>query len=47
VADVQGQQPEQQQPGPVTTAQMDPKPQDKMTDYVWRGLLEGKRKIRS
>jgi NAD(P)-dependent dehydrogenase (short-subunit alcohol dehydrogenase family) len=45
VADVQGQQPEQQQPGPGTTAQMEPKPQDEMTDYVGRGLLDGKRAL--
>jgi NAD(P)-dependent dehydrogenase (short-subunit alcohol dehydrogenase family) len=45
VADVQGQQPEQQQPGPGTTARMEPKPQDEMTDYVGRGLLDGKRAL--
>lgn len=45
MADVQGQQPEQQQPGPGTTAQMEPTPRDEMTDYVGRGLLEGKRAL--
>ena len=45
MADVQGQQPEQQQPGPGTTAQMEPRPQDEMTDYVGRGLLDGKRAL--
>ena len=45
MADVQGQQPEQQQQGPGTTAQMDPHPQDEMTDYVGRELLEGKRAL--
>ena len=45
MADVQGQQPEQQQPGPGTTARMEPKPQDEMTDYVGRGLLDGKRAL--
>ncbi len=45
MVDVHGQQPEQQQPGPGTTAQMDPKPQDEMADYVGRGLLEGKRAL--
>lgn len=43
--DVEGQQPEQEQPGPGTTAKMDPTPQDEMTDYVGRGLLEGKRAL--
>ena len=45
MVDVHGQQPDQQQPGPGTTAQMDPKPQDEMADYVGRGLLEGKRAL--
>ncbi len=45
MGEVQGQQPEQQQPGPGTTADMDPKPQDEMSDYVGRGLLEGKRAL--
>jgi NAD(P)-dependent dehydrogenase (short-subunit alcohol dehydrogenase family) len=45
VVDVHGQQPEQQQSGPGTTTQMDPKPQDEMADYVGRGLLEGKRAL--
>ena len=45
MADVHGQQPEQQQPGPGTTAQMEPQPQDEMTDYVGRGLLKGKRAL--
>jgi NAD(P)-dependent dehydrogenase (short-subunit alcohol dehydrogenase family) len=45
VADVHGEQPEQQQPGPGTTAQMEPQPQDEMTDYVGRGLLKGKRAL--
>jgi len=45
VTDVQGQQPEQQQPGPGTTADMDPQPRDEMTGYVGSGLLEGKRAL--
>lgn len=45
MAEVQGQQPEQHQPGPGTTAEMDPKPQDEMADYVGSGLLEGKRAL--
>ena len=45
MVDVHGQQPEQQQSGPGTTTQMDPKPQDEMADYVGRGLLEGKRAL--
>lgn len=45
MVDAHGQQPEQQQSGPGTTAQMDPKPQDEMADYVGRGLLEGKRAL--
>jgi NAD(P)-dependent dehydrogenase (short-subunit alcohol dehydrogenase family) len=45
VVDVRGQQPEQQQQGPGTTAAMDPQPQDEMTDYIGRGLLEGKRAL--
>lgn len=45
MADVHGQQPEQHQPGPGTTAEMDPKPQDEMSDYVGRGLLTGKRAL--
>jgi NAD(P)-dependent dehydrogenase (short-subunit alcohol dehydrogenase family) len=45
VADVHGQQPEQQQPGPGTTAEMEPKPRDEMADYLGRGLLAGKRAL--
>ncbi len=45
MVEVKGQQPEQQQPGPGSTAQMDPTPQDEMTDYIGRGLLEGKRAL--
>lgn len=45
MAEVQGQQPEQHQPGPGTTAEMDPKPQDEMAEYVGSGLLEGKRAL--
>jgi NAD(P)-dependent dehydrogenase (short-subunit alcohol dehydrogenase family) len=45
VVDVQGQQPEQQQPGPGTTAEMEPKPRDEMADYLGRDLLAGKRAL--
>ncbi|HJT03526.1 MAG TPA: SDR family oxidoreductase [Pseudonocardiaceae bacterium] len=45
VADAHGQQPEQRQSGPGTTAGMEPKPQDEMADYVGRGLLDGKRAL--
>jgi NAD(P)-dependent dehydrogenase (short-subunit alcohol dehydrogenase family) len=45
VADAHGQQPEQQQPGPGSTAEMEPKPQDEMADYVGRDLLAGKRAL--
>lgn len=45
MADVHGQQPEQQQPGPGTTAEMEPKPRDEMADYLGRGLLAGKRAL--
>jgi NAD(P)-dependent dehydrogenase (short-subunit alcohol dehydrogenase family) len=45
VADAHGQQPEQQQPGPGSTAEMEPKPQDEMADYVGRNLLAGKRAL--
>lgn len=45
MADVQGQQPKQQQRGPGTTAEMQPEPHDEMTDYVGRGLLAGKRAL--
>ncbi len=45
MGEVHGQQPGQHQAGPGTTAEMDPKPQDEMADYVGRGLLEGKRAL--
>lgn len=45
MAEVQGQQPEQQQPGPGFTVQVDPNPQDEMADYVGRGLLVDKRAL--
>lgn len=45
MAGVQGQQPEQQQPGPGTTARMEPTPRDEMAGYVGRGLLAGKRAL--
>jgi NAD(P)-dependent dehydrogenase (short-subunit alcohol dehydrogenase family) len=35
--------PEQEQPYPGRTAEMDPRPRDEMSDYSGRGLLEGKR----
>ncbi len=38
-------QPEQSQQYPGSTDQMTPRPQDEMTNYVGRGLLEGKRAL--
>jgi NAD(P)-dependent dehydrogenase (short-subunit alcohol dehydrogenase family) len=45
VGEAHGQQPEQQQSGPGTTAEMEPTPQDEMADYEGRGLLAGKRAL--
>ena len=45
MTEVRGQQPEQQQPGPGTTAAMEPQPHDEMTGYAGRELLEGKRAL--
>lgn len=38
--------PPQQQPYPGRSGDMQPEPHDEMRDYVGRGLLEGKRRIR-
>src|SRR2546421_12563628 len=37
--------PEQEQPFPGRTAEMDPRPRDQMRDYEGRGLLAGSRAL--